>query len=171
MLPIRPKCATEKAHSEVRTRSPRKDFHRPIPIPALSPLLSKLRKWRRQCKHFPFVPSTSCFRGRGCRRSSWSSPQHASPPARACGAAHAGDVTRACCTPAISSTRRSPPRKKKNPQASPSEQASPVQRCGIEELLFFFFSSLTLATKCKTYPVVFNYMFTPYLSKDITTLP
>lgn len=29
----------------------------------------------------------------------------------------------------------------------------------------------TLATKCKTSPVAFNYMFTPYFSKDITTLP
>lgn len=51
-------------------------------------------------------------------------------------ATHAGDVTRACCTLAISSARRSPPRKK--PQVSPSEEASPAQGGRTEELHFFF---------------------------------
>lgn len=76
-------------------------------------------------KAFLLCASTSCLCGCGCRRSSWSSPHHTSPAASAGGAgllpthrprhaaARAGDVTRACCTPAISSTRRSPPRKKK----------------------------------------------------------
>lgn len=49
---------------------------------------------------------------------------------------HAGDVTRACCTLAISSARRSPPRKKT--QVSPSEEASPAQGRRTEELRFFF---------------------------------
>lgn len=68
---------------------------------------------------FLLCASTSCFRGWGYRRSSWSPPRCQwygagllSPhrPRRA--AACAGDATRACCTPAISGTRRSPPREK-----------------------------------------------------------
>lgn len=120
--------------------------------PAICPPLSALRKQQRQCGRFPFV-CTSCLRGAGCRGadSSWSSPPHvwlhcifllpahsqhiflANPMLVQC-------VSRACCTLAIPSIRRSPLRK--NPQVSPSEAASPVQRRRAEELHFFFNLSL-----------------------------
>lgn len=161
-----------------KRQSPGKDFHRPVPVPAASLLCLKLRKQRRQCKHFPFVCKHVLFtRLRVQEEQLELSPLRASPAASGYGAgllpprrprhatARAGDVTRACCTPAISSIRRSPPRKKTSSPSFRTRFSS-----GAAELRSYFFF-LTLATKCKTYPVAFNYMFTPCFSKDITTLP
>lgn len=60
--------------------------------------------------------------------------------------------------------------RKKTYQTLKSLLQNKLLQCGDAELRSYFFF-LTLATKCKTYPVVFNYTFTPYFSKDITTLP
>lgn len=127
---------------------------------------------------FLLCTSTSCLHGSGCRRSSWSSPHHASlaaggygtsllPPHHPhCTATPAGDVTRARCTLAISGACRSRHRKK---NLKPLLHNKLLQ-CGDTELnssIFF----LTLAMKCKTHSVVFNYAFTTYFSNGITTLP
>lgn len=120
----------------------------PSPSPTLLPSSGNSGNSKDNANTFLLCTSTSCLCGRGCGRNSWSSPcfSHCQWPrgqlvpiassslrCRPC-----RDLTRTSCTLAISSTRRSPPREK-NPQVSPSEQASPAQRGRTEELLFFFF--------------------------------
>lgn len=134
-----------------KCQTPGKDFHHTIPIPALSSHFQILANNKDNANPFLLCISMSCLCGCGQRRSCWSFSHHASPTASSCGAgllpphcpyhaARAGDVTRACCTLAISGTRRSPPRGKKK-TLPPSEQVFPVQRC-----------RTTFTTKCKTYP-------------------
>lgn len=122
-------------------QSPGEDFHRPVPVPAVSPLVSPLLSQLRKAKTMQTL--SFCAPARPVYASPAASGRGAGllPPRRpCCAAARAGHATRACGTPAISSTRRSPSKEKNlpNSQVSPSEQASPVRRCRTEELLFFF---------------------------------
>lgn len=106
-------------------------------------------KQQKQCKHFHFLCKHVLFMGCRCQRSSWNSCCHASlsccqwlwswpvpPHCPWCATPRTRAVTRACCTRLF--LVHVGVLLGKNPQVSPSEQASPVRSCTTEELHFFF---------------------------------